>query len=783
MKEELAFDSHEERIDALAEERLDPHRSALVDPRLTIGCFLVIGALLSLINFRWPVTRNALDYMKATVEIIGRHFDLISVAHDHVSMGGKPLLFPLMATPFVWLLGANSAVIVASTVGTGLFLVTAELALGRLSKMSHGKLSDSISLGLTLTALNPLVLYQFWSGYPDSLFAGLILLAFLLSDMLAEDEVQSSVKYIVLLGLIIVIAVHTKVYGAVLMLTCPLYIFMRSNGRTIRLPWRTTSIVYFLVVWSLILTVLIIAKLGYDPLLTLDANSGFSGYVAIFRITVVEQMVDSLQMLCFSIFLAFHLALVFLFKREAWRVRSMAPAVFIGIYIAGLIPYWGTGINMRYFLPAFPFIAYMLASGARATSPMARRLILYSYFLVAIALVLNFNVAWVEGFTQEMMAKAYSRYPNLAGWLDNLRMPVQIALNNQIDAINKNVPDGSILYWSSDYYKTATHGLAHQLGVKKTLDVRYVLEPSYPPYSSRPVFLAEFTPTVPHTTLWRAPSWATPTSYGNGLFRLDPASVQLMSLSGDFVMDGKPLRIRANINPRDPYRVRDVEFLELGYTIARSLRPPFEMTRADPTPGRHEIFARVNYVERASIISSPLDIYVGVSAIERVADDTDDLSMEFEDGVVNATQDLLWLDQKNRAVGIRFRNISVRQAVLLANAHLRLTSAQSQTGRTVLDIRAEFSPNARGLLLEDGDLSKRTSTTAHVIWELGQWSAGQTWESPDLTPVLEQVFSQKGWRSGNSLVILIRISGKGRFAQAATESGRSAPRLQIALKQ
>lgn len=144
MEKELSFDTQEQRADALSVERSESHRSVLHDSRLALWCFLVFGTLLSLINLRWPVTRNALDYMKATVEIIGSHFDLISVAHDHVSTGGKPLLFPLIASPFVWLLSANSAVIVASTVGTGVFIVATVFTLDRLSKVNHGKSSDLI---------------------------------------------------------------------------------------------------------------------------------------------------------------------------------------------------------------------------------------------------------------------------------------------------------------------------------------------------------------------------------------------------------------------------------------------------------------------------------------------------------------------------------------------------------------------------------------------------------------------------------------------------------------
>lgn len=755
--------------------------SALYDSRLVLGCLLALGVLLSVINLRWPVARNALDYMKAALEIVTSHFDLIAVSRDHVSIGGKPLLFSLVATPLVWLLGGNSGIIATSVIGTCVFLIAVVFTLDRLFGINGYTHSRWTSLGVTLVGVNPLVMYQFWSGYPDSLFAGLVLLAFVLSDTIVEGDRRRGPTRVVLLGVTICLAVHTKLYGIVLMLACPVYILARSSRSQFRQLWLNEATVAFGVVWLLLSVVLILAKFGYDPLLVFDSSSGFGDYIASLEGPAAVYAVDSLKILLFSILLAFHVALTFLLKKEAWDLRSMAPIMFIGIYIAGLLPSMGTGINMRYFLPVFPFVAFMLASGASAASPAVRRAILCGYVVVAVVLVLNFNLERMENMTQGTITSAYSRYPDLARWLDNLRLPVHIALKRQIDAINKNVPDGGTLYWSSDYYKTATHGLAYDLGVKRTLKVKYVLEPSYPQYTDQPVFLTVFTSTEPPAKLWRPPNWATPTSYGHGLFLLDPTSVRLSSLSGDFVAEGQPIEIRAEMNSGDPYTVRGVEFVESGIRLARVERPPFEMTWSNPPSGRHEVVARVDYANRDAVFSSPLDIYVGVPALERIAGDTDDLIEEYDDGILQATQNLLFLNQKLRVGGVRFRDISIPRGTRIASAHLVLTSAQVQTGRTTIDIRAELSPNAKGLRLVDGDLSMRPRTSAHVVWEVASWAAGQKAESPDLASILEEVFAQKEWQSGNSILLLVQVWGNDRTAEAATEDGVGIPRLQITL--
>src|SRR5260370_31036295 len=96
-----------------------------------------------------------------------------------------------------------------------------------------------------------------------------------------------------------------------------------------------------------------------------------------------------------------------------------------------------------------------------------------------------------------ILSKVSARYEPLGVWLDNLRLPVQIALKKQIEAINAGVPPGSVFYWSSDYYGTATHGFAEHLGLKKGLGIRYVLHPSHIQASPGPLCLPSFTSEPP----------------------------------------------------------------------------------------------------------------------------------------------------------------------------------------------------------------------------------------------------------------------------------------------
>src|SRR6266513_2555613 len=464
--------------------------------RVTFWIFLAAGTFFTLANLGWPIARNALCYAKAALGIIEHRFNLFAVAHDRAWTSGKPIFFSAFAAPFVWLFDVNAGTIIASAIGTAFFLWMVALALPRLNRLS-GLDPTLTPLEFVLVASNPLVLYQFWSAYPDSLFAGLVMLAFILTDVIATEPERDTRWYIFGLGVTIYLAIHTKLYGAVLLLTCPLYLLMHGRQLVLRSSHRGSKFAILAAVFAALAMVLVAAKLDINPLLDFAPGGGFVGSVGVVVGPKIRDVIGSLSMLAFAVLLIFQAALLFLATRAAWRAWAPPPTVFAATYLLGLLTFPGTSYNMRYFLPAFPFLVPALAAGARSSGPIARRTILGAYGAIACILVLGFNFAPVEKMLDPILAKVSARYEPLGGWLDNLRLPVQIALEKQIEAINAKVPAGSVFYWSSDYYETATHGLAEHLGVKKGLDIRYVLQPSEIQASPGPVFLTVFWSRVP----------------------------------------------------------------------------------------------------------------------------------------------------------------------------------------------------------------------------------------------------------------------------------------------
>jgi hypothetical protein len=752
---------------------------------LTLVAFIAVGIMFTAMNLHLPIVRNSLEYAKAALEISAHHFDLFAVVHDRAWSCGKPIFFGLLAAPFVPLFGAGAATLIASSVGTALFLWMTLVTLARLNRRV-GVDPALEPLQLILVAFNPLVLYQFWSAYPDSAFAALVLLAFNLTDHIAVNPERDTRWHIVALGVTIDVAFHTKLYGAVLVFACPLYLLMHGRELIVSSSHRGSKLAVLCVVFALLTADLGAAALRVNPLLDLADGAGFGSYKSGLVDAASRDIGGALSMLGFAVLLVFQVALPFLGVRAARHAWALTPTTFAAVYLAGLLTFPGTNYNMRYFLPVFPFLAVPVAAGMQSVAPALRRTALVGFGALAALLVLIFNVAEVEERVQPVAAAVAAPGGRLSlwleDWLDNLRLPAQIELMKQIDAINTGVPRGSVLYWASDYNKTASHGLAAELGVAAGLDVRYVLHPAVVQASTDPVFLTEFTSYPPRERLSQTPGWATAQSLGHGLFRLDPIAVELVAASGNYLAASSPIALQALVTTLGTgLKVNTVEFLEAGKVLGEAREQPYTLNWENPLPGRHQVEARVSYGEGDVLTPEPLVVYVGVPAFERAAGATNAVTAERSTGAVEFVDDALDLTARSGTVGVRFNKVEVSYGAHVADTYLEFTAAGRDPRPAELVIQAELTGDAAPLDLDSGDLSRRRRTAATVIWRPSAATAAAERErSPNLAPILEEVFAQAEWRAGNAVVLLIR--GCGRPAgHLSSKDGHAAPRLYVEL--
>jgi hypothetical protein len=567
------------------------------------------------------------------------------------------------------------------------------------------------------------------------------------------------------LGAVIVAAIYTKLYGAILAITCPLYLLIHAHQFIPRAKYRTAKISLLGGVLALVVLILISAKLRLNPLLILEGGTGFGSFSSGIKL---DEVGDSLLILVVAILLAFHVALLFLLYPDARRGWTVAPTLFIAIYSLGLLLFPGTSYNMRYFLPVFPFVVPVLAIGIRSAAPLTRRILLSTYGVAALLLVLNFNLAPVARGLEPLTSKIFASWPILAARLDNLRLPVHVALKSQIDTINITVPKNARLYWASDYYGITTHGLAHDLGVRNDIDVRYVLEPSDIPASQTGAYMTLFTSMVPPGKFWAPPSWATLHGLGHGLFRLDPVSIELKSLSGDFVMGAAPIELAVSVSSNSSTELGAVEVDEGNKEVHVDSQSRWSLTLPMASQGRHEYVAKARYDRSGVAVSKPVVVYVGSPAFERTVAAPRDMIDEYGDGSAIVPKEFLPLNAIERATALRFESIPVSQGEHIAEAYLQFTAFAPENMTTTLDIHAERSANAADLPPTMDSVTHRTLTTASTIWRFQPWvAAGFRDRSPNLASDLNEVFAQSGWREGNALVLIIRVSGQPRLARAA----------------
>ena len=498
------------------------NQGALDRPRLWLlfAIIVAVGAIFTGLNIDLPIVRNSFSYAKGASALVENGFDVLAVAQDTVLTAGRPILFSLIAAPFVALVGPNAGTIIASAIGTVFFLCMAALCLQRLLRHTYD--GDRVAtVAFALTALNPLVIYQFWSAHPDSLFAGFILAALLLTDIIATEPARDTRWHIVGLAAVVFLAIHTKFYGIVLGLACPVYFLMnwRWLGASTHLRSKITV---GAVAALLLLAMLVLAQLRVYPFLNLDSGMGVKDYAKGLQAPVVSRVLGVVEQYALATALAFHVALVFLFRSNAWRVWITAPAVFMFIYLAGLLTYPATGWNMRYLLPVFPWIAASIAMGASTFQPRARLSILSAYAVVGAISVLLFNSAPFHRMLQPLVGEALGRRDTQL-LLDSLRLPSQLELAEQIDYLNRHLEKSSTLFWVSDYYGSATHGLGHELGLRSDIQIEYLFSFSQIPPSTHPTFVLRY---GAEPSPGDVPDWARITTLRHSLpssvLRLDP---------------------------------------------------------------------------------------------------------------------------------------------------------------------------------------------------------------------------------------------------------------------
>lgn len=152
-----------------------------------------------------------------------------------------------------------------------------------------------------------------------------------------------------------------------------------------------------------------------------------------------------------------------------------------------------------------------------------------------------------------------------------------------------------------------------------------------------------------------------------------------------------------------------------------------------------------------------------VSAINDVADDTSQL---FQGSILPALESLVAVDDtpksKEQLVGLRFGDIGIPQGARITSAVLEMTASTTDSTPASFVFRAEASDDAPRFEERDNDLTDRPLTLATVTGPAENWISGERYQSPDLSPILQELVNRPGWCAGANVAMMIGMSSGER---------------------
>lgn len=128
---------------------------------------------------------------------------------------------------------------------------------------------------------------------------------------------------------------------------------------------------------------------------------------------------------------------------------------------------------------------------------------------------------------------------------------------------------------------------------------------------------------------------------------------------------------------------------------------------------------------------------------------SDDLEMTYDDGT----------EPGHQAVGLRFQGIDVPAGATITSASISFTADGDSSGAVTLTISgqseadpATFNDDAD----EDAtsDISSRPRTT-EVTWDPTDWTNLESYETGDLSAIVQEIVDLGGWASGNAMAFVV----------------------------
>lgn len=154
-----------------------------------------------------------------------------------------------------------------------------------------------------------------------------------------------------------------------------------------------------------------------------------------------------------------------------------------------------------------------------------------------------------------------------------------------------------------------------------------------------------------------------------------------------------------------------------------------------------------------------------------------------EQNLSTGTMDLSSSDLDFASTGLcamRF-SLDIPKGATITSARLLLVSKDNTSGANTLLIKGHVANNSSPFSNSSRNISSRNTTGASVSWEPGPWTDGQTYTSPGLETIVQEVVGRRRWSAGNYLGIIVSAAtGNKRLARSYDYGGAGdAPKLEV----
>ena len=185
----------------------------------------------------------------------------------------------------------------------------------------------------------------------------------------------------------------------------------------------------------------------------------------------------------------------------------------------------------------------------------------------------------------------------------------------------------------------------------------------------------------------------------------------------------------------------------------------------------------------ATITVSTINILGSNIASSQISASTDDAEERASGSINLRSSDMeLIRDKSDQTVGLRFNTMDIPKGAVISDAFVQFIVDESDSESTSLTIEGQAADNPVTFSRSRFNISSRPRTVASVSWSPEPWTAigqaGPEQETPNISSVIQEIVNRPGWKSGNSIVLVLTGSGK-RVAESYNTSPSKAPVLTV----